>query len=86
MGSGLSAFRRRLTVSPIDLSKLLTVETAAEHCGVQPVTIRQWVSRGHLAPVTRGNRGRLLFSIIDVAKAEKATRERARRPAFAAVG
>lgn len=86
MGSGHSAFRRRLAVPPIDLSKLLTVEEAAAHCGVQPVTVRQWVSRGHLSPVTRGIKGRLLFNVVDVAKAEKATRERARRPAFAAVG
>lgn len=67
---------------PLDLSKLLTVEESAEHCGVQPVTIRQWVSRGHLAPIARGDKGRLLFNVVDVARAERATRERARRPAF----
>jgi excisionase family DNA binding protein len=69
---------------PIDLNKLLTVEQAAEHCGVQPVTIRQWVSRGHLTPIARGVKGRLLFDVVDVAKAERATRERARRPAYSA--
>lgn len=69
---------------PVDLHEILTVERAAAHCGVQPVTIRQWVSRGHLKPIARGDKGRLLFTVLDVAKAEQATRERARRPAFTA--
>jgi excisionase family DNA binding protein len=69
---------------PLDLNKLLTVEEAAEHCGVQPVTVRQWVYRGHLESVARGANGRLLFNVVDVARAERATRERARRPAFSA--
>lgn len=71
-----------MAVPDLDLSQLITVEAAAEHCGVRPVTIRQWVSRGHLTPIGRGPNGRLLFNVLDVARAEQATRERARRPQY----
>lgn len=70
----------------MDFDALLTVAEAAEHCGVKPVTIRQWRYRGHLPIATdergkelRDGRGRPLFRLLDVARAEFKTREAARR-------
>jgi hypothetical protein len=66
---------------------LITTEQAAALCGVQPCTIRKWISRGYSLPsgekrklpvVARCGRG-ALFDPVEVAKAEYATRERARR-------
>ncbi len=57
---------------------LLTREMAAALCGVDPDTISQWVRRRHLK-VTRRDGRSPLFEPVDVAKAEIATRKRARR-------
>lgn len=56
-----------------------SVAEAAEAAGVRPGVIRAWKHRGHLAPVAHDDRGRPLFRPVDVIRAEKATRERARR-------
>lgn len=66
---------------------LVTTEQAAILCAVRPVTIRQWASRGYLTaagerrklPVARREGRALLLDPVEVAKAEHATRERARR-------
>jgi hypothetical protein len=66
---------------------LITTDQAAILCGVKPGTIRQWASRGYLTaagerrilPVTRRDGRALLLDPVEVAKAERATRERARR-------
>lgn len=71
-------------MTPLDLHRAINVAEAAEHCGVRPGTIRQWVRRRHLASVGRDEKGRLLFDLLDVARAEQATREHARRPAYIA--
>lgn len=63
-----------------DLDDLWDVEQAAAHARVKPVTIRQWVNRGHLKVAERID-GKLRFNPVDVARAEFVTRERARRPA-----
>jgi hypothetical protein len=68
----------------IDLSADLhavrwTVAEAAEAAGVQPGVIRAWKHRGHLHAAAQDDRGRPLFRAIDVIRAEKATRTRARR-------
>ena len=64
----------------------ITTEQAAELCGVKPVTVRNWILRGytgldgqrHHLPAHRFKR-RLLLDPVEVAKAEHATAERARR-------
>lgn len=64
-----------------ELDDLWDVDEAARRAKVKPGTIRQWVARGHLSVADRDVRGRLLFSPVDVARAEFKTREHARRPA-----
>lgn len=56
-----------------------TVEQAAEAAQVKPNVIRTWKYRGHLRVAKTDWRGRPLFLAVDVIRAEKATRERARR-------
>lgn len=58
---------------------LLTTRQAADLAGVTPATIRQWASRGHLTAKGLDDHGRALYLLIDVAKAENATRKAARR-------
>jgi DNA-binding transcriptional MerR regulator len=58
---------------------LLDIRQAAELCGVKPGTVRQWVNRGHLAKAGLDEHGRSLFDPVALARAEHATRERARR-------
>lgn len=58
----------------------VTTAEAAALAGVRPVTIRTWRLRGHLAPASYDGKGRPRYRALDVAKAEAATRERARRP------
>lgn len=47
--------------------------------GITPATIRQWRRRGHLTPAGLDLRGRPLYQLADVARAELATRARALR-------
>jgi predicted site-specific integrase-resolvase len=68
-------------------SEPVTTRQAAEEMGVAPKTIRSWVHRGHLTPVTgpegqpvrHPDTGEHVYWLLDVAKAELATRARARR-------
>lgn len=61
-----------------------TVAQAAEAAQVKPNVVRNWKYRGVLAAVGRDYKGGPLFLAIDVIRAEKATRERARRTYAAA--
>lgn len=56
-----------------------TVAQAAEAAGVKPNVVRNWKYRGVLTEVGRDWRGGPLFLAIDVIRAEKRTREKARR-------
>jgi hypothetical protein len=73
-----------------ELDDLWTVAEAArrvtEWTGtkVSEQAIWQWVKRGHLEVAERDRRGRLKFTPLAVARAERRTRERARRTVAAA--
>ena len=65
---------------------LITVEQAAELCGVKPVTIRNWSNRGYgpkedrrKLPVAKRENGLILLDPVEVAKADHATKGPARR-------
>lgn len=62
------------------LQALLTTTEAAEHAGVASGTIRSWAARGYLAAAGRDGQGRPLYRLLDIAKAERATRERDSAP------
>lgn len=64
---------------PEGIDDLITVNEAASLCGVSAQAIRMWVVRGLLEASGMDARGRKLYKLIDVAKAERATRDRARR-------
>ncbi|QKY80063.1 helix-turn-helix DNA binding domain protein [Gordonia phage Doggs] len=75
-------------LTPDGVDSLITGAEAARLCGVSTVTIRKWTHRGYvdskgagqrLAVAGRDRQGRNLYRMIDVAKAEHATRTRARR-------
>jgi predicted site-specific integrase-resolvase len=57
----------------------LTAREAADHCGVSLVTVYSWVRRGHLKVEGLDHRGQKLFRHLDVARAEMATRAKAKR-------
>jgi DNA-binding transcriptional MerR regulator len=46
---------------------------------VTPATIRQWASRGHLPAAGLDDRGRPVYALADLARAEHRTRVRALR-------
>lgn len=69
----------------VDLQTTLwTVGQAAEAARVRPNVVRNWVYRGRLNVAERNRAGHPLFRAIDVIRAEKATREKARRTYLAA--
>lgn len=64
----------------VDLQATLwTVNEAADAAGVSPNVVHNWRYRGRLTVAERDRKGRPLFRAIDVIRAEKATREKARR-------
>lgn len=66
-------------VVPEGLEAEITAREAAAIAGVNVATIRSWVSRGHLTAAGRNEQGHPVYRLLDVAKAERATRDRARR-------
>lgn len=74
-------------LAPEGAQSLVTVHEASNLCGVGAGTVRQWASRGYgptghksrLAACGLDERGRKLYRLLDVAKAEHATRTLARR-------
>jgi DNA-binding transcriptional MerR regulator len=69
----------RLKGLSVDLDEMLTSAQAASLAGVAVATIRKWVERELLEASGHDERGRPLYRLIDVAKAERSTRDRARR-------
>lgn len=61
------------------MDQLLTGPQAAKLCGVSPITIRSWKRRRILEPAGLDERGRPLYRHLDVALAERSTRDRAHR-------
>lgn len=69
----------------VDLQATLwNVAEAAEAAQVTPNVVHNWRYRGRLEVAARDRNGRPLFRAIDVIRAEKATREKARRSYAAA--
>lgn len=56
------------------IDSLITASEAGALCGVDTKTIYQWCNRNKLQPAGLDERGRKLFRLLDVAKAERATR------------
>jgi hypothetical protein len=57
------------------IESLITATQAAELCGVTTQCISNWVARGILTQAGLDERGRKVYKLIDVAKAERATRD-----------
>ncbi|MGY5534238.1 helix-turn-helix domain-containing protein [Streptomyces sp. C-3] len=57
----------------------MTVREAALFTGVSVQTVYSWIRRGQLKVGGLDHRGQKVFRHLDVAKAELATRSRARR-------
>lgn len=66
-------------LTPEGIDTLINAATAATLCGVATSTIYVWVNRGTLTPSGKDERGHNLYRVLDVAKAERATRDKARR-------
>lgn len=62
-----------------DINTLLPTRLAAEAACVSVQVISNWRRRGHLTPASHDQSGRPLYRLIDIAKAEHATRKKARR-------
>ena len=62
----------------LDIYALLTASEAAEYAGVHVEAILNWRNHGRLT-VSGTKNGRPAYRLLDVAKAEHATRKRARR-------
>lgn len=71
-----------------DMDALLTASVAAKYAGVTTAAVCNWAARGILPVATdehgkeiRDGRGRPRYRLLDVAKAERRTHERARQMA-----
>lgn len=64
---------------PEGIDSLITTNEAASLCGVTAEAIRLWAHRGIITAAGIDERGRKLYRLIDIAKAERSTRDRARR-------
>jgi len=59
----------------VGIESLITASAAAALCGVKVQAVTNWVARGHLKPSGLDDRNRKLYKVIDVAKAERLTRD-----------
>lgn len=72
-----SAFRGGLALAGLNTNALMTASQAALYTGRTVAAVCNWVARGHLAPATdrhgsvlRDSRRRVLYRLLDVARAE----------------
>ena len=72
--------------------ELVTIAQGAQLCGVEEVTIRNWISRGYYSdamqqrvrlPIAKRDGRTVLLDPVELAKAEHATARRARRASAA---
>jgi predicted site-specific integrase-resolvase len=68
-------------LTPDGIHSQITATEAADLCGVALCTITKWVREERIRPVGINRQGRKLYLLLDVAKAELATRNRAGRAA-----
>jgi DNA-binding transcriptional MerR regulator len=66
-------------MAPEGLNTLVGSADAAKIAGVAVATIWKWKERGLIEPSGLDERGRPLYRLLDIAKAERSTREKARR-------
>lgn len=66
-------------LTPDGIDSQITATEAAQLCGVALCTITKWVREGRIQPVGMNIQNRKLYRLLDIAKAERATREKARR-------
>lgn len=66
-------------LTPDGIDSLITAAEAATLCNVSTSTIYVWVNRGTLTPSGINANGHKVYRLLDVAKAERATRDKARR-------
>lgn len=66
-------------LTPDGIDTQITATEAADLCGVALCTITKWVRCGRIEAVGLNRQGRKLYRLLDVAKAERATRDKARR-------
>ena len=77
-----------MTDGPLDMNALLSASQVARFAGVTTAAVCNWVARGVLPVATdedgneiRDERGRARYRLIDAAKADARTHERARQMA-----
>jgi DNA-binding transcriptional MerR regulator len=66
-------------IAPEGLDSLVSTAQAAFLAGVTDATIRKWRERAKLTPAGIDDQGHPLYRLIDIARVERATREKARR-------
>lgn len=66
-------------LTPEGIDSQITATEAAALCGVALCTITKWAREERILPVGMNRQGRKLYRLLDIAKAERATRDRARR-------
>ncbi len=63
-------------LAPEGLNSLVNTTEAAAIAGVSVAAISNWKDRGLIQPAGLDNRGKPLYRLIDIAKAERKTRKR----------
>jgi hypothetical protein len=66
-------------LTPDGIDSQITATEAAQLCGVALCTITKWARDGRIQPTGINEQGRKVYRLLDIAKAEYATRKKARR-------